>query len=105
MQSILINPNIATIQTDTRLADKVYLLPITPAFVERVIQQEKPDAIMLSFGGQTALNCGIELAKQGIIDKYGVKVLGTQIHGIEITEDRKLFKETMLKNEIGRAHV
>lgn len=100
MQSILINPNIATIQTDTRLADKVYLLPITPAFVEKVIQQEKPDAIMLSFGGQTALNCGIELAKQGIIDKYGIKVLGTQIHGIEITEDRKLFKETMLKNDI-----
>ncbi|MEE8133403.1 MAG: carbamoyl phosphate synthase large subunit, partial [Nitrososphaerales archaeon] len=100
MQSILINPNIATIQTDTRLADKVYLLPITPAFVEKVIQQEKPDAIMLSFGGQTALNCGIELAKKGILDKYNVKVLGTPIGGIEVTEDRKLFKEIMSKNDI-----
>lgn len=100
MQSILINPNVATIQTDTRLADKVYLLPITPAFVERVIEKERPDAIMLSFGGQTALNCGIELAKQGILDKYNVKVLGTPIEGIEVTEDRKLFKEMMLKNDV-----
>ncbi len=100
MESILINPNIATIQTDTRLADKVYLLPVTPVFVERVIRKERPNAIMLSFGGQTALNCGVELAKQGILDKYGVKVLGTSIEGIEITEDRKIFKETMLKNDI-----
>jgi carbamoyl-phosphate synthase large subunit len=100
VQSILINPNVATIQTDTRLTDKVYLLPITPAFVERVIRQEKPDAIMLSFGGQTALNCGIELAKKGILDKYDVKVLGTPIEGIEVTEDRKLFKEIMLKNGV-----
>ncbi len=100
MESILINPNIATIQTDTRLADKVYLLPINPVFVEKVIQQEKPDAIMLSFGGQTALNCGIELTKEGILEKYDVKVLGTPIEGIELTENRKFFKETMLNNDI-----
>jgi carbamoyl-phosphate synthase large subunit len=82
------------------LASKVYLLPITPKFVEKVIDQERPDAIMLSFGGQTALNCGIELAKQGILEKYKVKVLGTPIEGIEATEDRKLFKEVMLKNDV-----
>jgi len=100
VQSILINPNVATIQTDTRLADKVYLLPVTPSFVAKVIEQEKPDGIMLGFGGQTALNCGVELAKQGIFDKYNVKVLGTPINGIEITEDRKLFKKTMLENGV-----
>lgn len=78
----------------------MYLLPITPTFVEKVIQEERPDAIMLSFGGQTALNCGVELAKKGILDKYGVKVLGTPIEGIEVTEDRKLFKDIMVKNDV-----
>ncbi len=100
IESILINPNIATIQTDSRLADKVYLLPVTPAFVSKVIEKERPDGIMLSFGGQTALNCGVTLAKEGLLSKYGVKVLGTSIRSIDITEDRKLFMETMLKNNI-----
>ncbi|MEM2856711.1 MAG: carbamoyl-phosphate synthase (glutamine-hydrolyzing) large subunit [Candidatus Nitrosocaldaceae archaeon] len=100
IESVLINPNIATIQTDTRFANKTYLLPVTPEFVTQVIERERPDGIMLSFGGQTALNCGVTLAKNGILDKYGVKVLGTSIESIEITEDRKLFMETMLKNEI-----
>jgi len=100
VQSILINPNVATIQTDTRLADKVYLLPVTPSFVTKIIEQERPDGIMLGFGGQTALNCGVALSKQGILDKYNVNVLGTPIRGIEVTEDRELFKETMLKHDI-----
>lgn len=89
--TILINPNIATIQTSDYLADKVYLLPITANYVERVIAREKPDGIILGFGGQTALNCGLDLYKQGILDKYKVKVLGTQIEAIENTEDRQLF--------------
>jgi len=76
IETVLINPNIATIQTDPRLAGKVYLLPVTPEFVEEVIVKERPDAIMLSFGGQTALNCGVKLAKSGVLKKYGVKVLG-----------------------------
>jgi carbamoyl-phosphate synthase large subunit len=82
------------------LADKVYLLPVTVGFVTKVIEKERPDGIMLGFGGQTALNCGIELAKQGILDKYNVQVLGTPISGIEITEDRKLFKKMMMDNGI-----
>ena len=85
----MINPNIATIQTDTRFADKVYLLPINPKYVEKVIEAERPDSIMLGFGGQTALNCGVALHKEGILEKYGIRVLGTQIKGIEITEDRQ----------------
>ncbi len=100
IESILVNPNVATIQTDTRLADKVYLLPVTPEFVTKVIERETPDGIMLAFGGQTALNCGVALAKQGILAKYGVKVLGTSIESIEVTEDRQLFMTTMLKNGI-----
>lgn len=89
--TILINPNIATIQTSDYLADKVYLLPITTHFVERVIKKEKPDGIILGFGGQTALNCGLALYREGILKKYNVKVLGTQIEAIENTEDRQLF--------------
>jgi carbamoyl-phosphate synthase large subunit len=100
IKSVLINPNIATIQTDTRFADKVYLLPITPKFVENVIEAERPDSIMLAFGGQTALNCGVTLYKDKIIEKYGIRVLGTQINGIEITEDRQLFKDAMLKSDV-----
>lgn len=95
IESILINSNIATIQTDPKLAGKVYLLPVSPEFVEKVIQKEKPDSILLSFGGQTALNCGVELAAQGILEKYDVKVLGTPIEAIEKTEDRELFKQSM----------
>ena len=97
IETVLINPNIATIQTDPRLAGKVYLLPVTPEFVEEVIAKELPDAIMLSFGGQTALNCGVQLAQKGTLDKYGVKVLGTPIKTIEDTEDRELFRQSMLK--------
>jgi carbamoyl-phosphate synthase large subunit len=97
---VLINPNIATIQTDTRFADKVYPVPINMAYVEKVIQEEKPDSIMLGFGGQTALNCGVALHEQGILEKYGLRVLGTQIKGIEITEDRQLFKDAMIKSDV-----
>ncbi len=99
VESLLVNPNIATIQTDKRMADKIFFLPVNPDFVANVIEKERPDAILLGFGGQTALNCGVGLSKNGVLEKYGVKVLGTPIHGIEITEDRELFKETM--TEIG----
>ena len=85
----------ATIQTDTRFADRVYLLPVTPQYVESVIEKERPDAIMLSYGGQTALNCGVGLAEGGVLDKYGVQVLGTDIGGIRTAEDRQLFKDAM----------
>ena len=95
ISTVLINPNIATIQTDKAISPNVYLVPVIPEFVENVIAKERPDAILLGFGGQTALNCGVQLAKQGILDKYDVKVLGTQIRGIEITEDRDLFKQCM----------
>ncbi len=97
IQTILVNPNVATIQTDPRLADKVYFLPVTIEYVEQVIEQERPDAILLSFGGQTALNCGISLAQAGVLSKYNVRVLGTPIRGIELTEDRDLFKKTMVE--------
>jgi carbamoyl-phosphate synthase large subunit len=97
IETVLINPNIATIQTDPRLCKKVYLLPVTPEYVEKVIQKEKPDGILLGFGGQTALNCGLELAKTGILEKYHVKVLGTPVQAIEDTGDRQRFREAMLK--------
>lgn len=94
---MLINPNVATIQTDTRFADKVYLLPVTPEYVRSIIESERPDGIMLGYGGQTALNCGVNLAGSGILEQYGVKVLGTQIPGIQKTEDRQLFKDSMVE--------
>jgi len=97
IETVLINPNIATIQTDPRLSGKVYLLPVTPEYVEKVIQKERPDGILLGFGGQTALNCGVELAQKGIFEKYGVKVLGTPIEAIENTGNRALFKQVMIK--------
>ena len=100
VEVVLINPNIATIQTDPRFADKVYLLPITPEFVEKVIQKENPDSIILGFGGQTALNCGVELAEMGILDKYNVKVIGTNIDAIRKAEDRELFRQTLIKNGV-----
>jgi carbamoyl-phosphate synthase large subunit len=100
VRSVLINPNIATIQTDTRFADRVYLLPISVTYVQKVIEKERPDSIMLGFGGQTALNCGVALEDKEILRKYGIRVLGTQIEGIRITEDRQLFKEAMLKSDI-----
>ena len=89
--TVLINPNIATVQTSENIADKVYFLPVTPGFVEKVIAREKPDGILLSFGGQTALNCGIELYKQKVLEKHKVKVLGTPIQAIIDTEDREIF--------------
>ncbi|MHA1339831.1 MAG: carbamoyl-phosphate synthase (glutamine-hydrolyzing) large subunit [Promethearchaeota archaeon] len=95
--TVLINPNIATIQTDPQLSDKVYLLPIIVNYVEEVIKKERPDSIMLAFGGQTALNVGVQLAKAGILDKYNVRVLGTPIRAIEETEDRELFRQAMFK--------
>lgn len=98
ISSVLINPNIATIQTSEGVADKVYFLPITPHFVEEVIKKERPDGILLSFGGQTALNCGTELYLNGTLDRYGVKVLGTSVEAIMITEDRDLFVKKL--NEI-----
>ncbi|HYB03941.1 MAG TPA: carbamoyl-phosphate synthase large subunit, partial [Nitrososphaerales archaeon] len=100
VQTVLVNPNVATIQTDTRMADKVYFLPVTPEYVEQVIRQEHPDSILLSFGGQTALNCGIGLEKGGILSKYNVRVLGTSTKGIELTEDRDLFKIRMTETGI-----
>ncbi len=95
INSVLINPNIATIQTDTRFADQVYLLPVNVEYVESIIEKERPDGIMLAYGGQTALNCGVKLDDSDILQKYGVKVLGTQIEGIKNTEDRQLFKDSM----------
>ena len=95
IKTILVNPNIATIQTSKGMADKIYFLPVTPYFVEKVIEKEKPDGIMLSFGGQTALNCGVELYKKGIFKKCNVKVLGTSVQTIIDTEDRNLFKKRL----------
>ena len=99
VKSILINPNIATVQTSKDVADVVYFQPVTPEFVERVIEKERPDGILLSFGGQTALNCGVELYQRGVLEKYGVKVLGTPVQAIIDTEDRDLFVKRL--DEIG----
>lgn len=99
VSTVLINPNIATVQTSEGVADQIYFLPVQPYFVERVIQKERPDGILLSFGGQTALNCGVELYKSGVLEKYGVKVLGTPVEAIMNTEDRELFVERL--DEIG----
>ncbi|MCW4008351.1 MAG: carbamoyl-phosphate synthase (glutamine-hydrolyzing) large subunit [Candidatus Bathyarchaeota archaeon] len=97
IETVLVNPNVATIQTDPRLSGKVYLLPVTPEYVEKVIQKERPDGILLGFGGQTALNCGVELAQRGVFEKYNVKVLGTPVESIECTSNRELFKQVMTK--------
>ena len=91
ISSVLVNPNIATIQTSEGIADKVYFLPVTPFFVEEIIKKEQPDGILLAFGGQTALNCGTELYQNGVLQKYGVEVLGTSVEAIMYTEDRDLF--------------
>ena len=89
--TILINPNIATIQTSEEIADKIYFLPVTAYFVEKVIEKEKPDGILLAFGGQTALNCGVDLFRQGILEKHNIKVVGTPVQSIINTEDRQIF--------------
>lgn len=99
IQTVLINPNIATVQTSKGLADKVYFLPLTPEYVEQVIKAERPTGVLLTFGGQTALNCGVELEKKGVFKKFNINVLGTQISSIVETEDRKIFAERV--NEIG----
>nr|MCR4836179.1 carbamoyl-phosphate synthase (glutamine-hydrolyzing) large subunit [Bacteroidaceae bacterium] len=98
VKTVLINPNIATVQTSEGVADQIYFLPVQPYFVERVIEKERPDGILLSFGGQTALNCGVELYQKGILEKYNVRVLGTPVQAIIDTEDRELFVEKL--NEI-----
>ena len=95
VSTVLINPNIATVQTSEGVADQIYFLPVQPYFVERVIEKERPDGILLSFGGQTALNCGVELDKAGVLKKYNVKVLGTPVKAIMDTEDRELFVERL----------
>lgn len=97
ISTVLINPNIATNQTSRGLADKIYFLPVNPDFVEKVIEKERPDGIFLSFGGQTALNCGVELKNSGVLEKYNVEVLGTPVESIEKTEDRELFKRELEK--------
>ena len=99
IHSVLINPNIATVQTSQGIADTVYFQPVKPDFVERIIEKERPDGILLSFGGQTALNCGVELYLRGVLEKYGVKVLGTPVQAIIDTEDRDLFVKRL--DEIG----
>jgi len=102
IKTVLINPNIATVQTSEGVADQVYFLPVQPYFVERVIEKERPDGILLAFGGQTALNCGVELYQSGVLEKYGVKVLGTPVQAIIDTEDRELFVKKL--DEIGEDH-
>ena len=100
IKTVLINPNIATVQTSEELADKIYFLPVTPYFVEKVIEKESPDGILLSFGGQTALNCGTELFRKGVFDKYKVKVLGTPVAAIIDTEDRELFVKKLKEIDV-----
>ncbi|HOP13092.1 MAG TPA: carbamoyl-phosphate synthase (glutamine-hydrolyzing) large subunit, partial [Lentimicrobium sp.] len=95
IQTVLINPNIATVQTSQGVADTVYFLPVTPLFVGKIIEKERPDGILLAFGGQTALNCGVELFRQGTLERYGVRVLGTPVEAIIETEDRRLFADKL----------
>ena len=95
ISTVLINPNIATVQTSEEFADKIYFLPVTPQYVENVIEKERPDGILLAFGGQTALNCGVELFQNGVLEKYNVKVLGTPVETIMNTEDRELFNKKL----------
>ena len=103
IETVLINPNIATVQTSEGIADKVYFLPVTPDFVERVIEKERPDGVFLSFGGQTALNCGVALYKDKVFEKYGVRVLGTPVQSIIDTEDREIFNQKL--SEIGVKYI
>jgi carbamoylphosphate synthase large subunit len=99
IQTVLINPNIATVQTMKGLADKVYFLPVNPEYVAKVIAHERPDGIFLAFGGQTALNCGIALWKDGVFDKYNARVLGTPVQAIVDTEDREIFSQRLAEIE------
>nr|BAF95073.1 carbamoyl-phosphate synthetase II [Parabodo caudatus] len=97
IETVLVNPNIATVQTDDAMADHIYFVPVTPECVERVIEKERPDGILLGWGGQTALNCGIQLNEMGVFKKYNVRVLGTQVSTIAVTEDRELFRDALLQ--------
>ncbi|RNF01675.1 CAD protein isoform X4 [Trypanosoma conorhini] len=97
IETVLVNPNIATVQTDDEMADNIYFVPVTPEAVERVIEKERPDGIMLAWGGQTALNCGLELDRRGVLKKYNVQVLGTPVATIAVTEDRELFRNALLQ--------
>ncbi len=103
IETILVNPNIATIQTSAKLADRVYLLPVTPEFVEKIIERERPDGMLLSFGGQTALNCGLKLSDSGVLEKYGVRVLGTPVETIRETEDRGKFNQRLAEIDVSTA--
>jgi len=100
IETILVNPNIATVQTSEGIADQIYFLPVTPYFVEKVISKERPEGILLAFGGQTALNCGVELFRSGVLEKYGVKVLGTPVQSIIDTEDRDRFVQRLNEIEV-----
>src|SRR6476469_6424709 len=100
VSTVLINPNIATIQTSEEFADHVYLLPVNADFAERVIETEKPDGMLMGFGGQTALNCGLEIADRGVLKRYGVRVLGTPIEAIRDTEDRDLFVKRLKQIDV-----
>ena len=91
IRTVLVNPNIATVQTSEGIADEIYFLPVTPFFIEKVIEKERPQGILLAFGGQTALNCGVALHQSGVLEKYNVEVLGTPVEAIMNTEDRDLF--------------
>lgn len=95
ISTILINPNIATIQTSHHLANEIYFLPVTPDYVAYVLEKERPDGILLTFGGQSALNVGIQLEKMGVLERLGVKVLGTPIRTLEVSEDRELFVDAL----------
>src|SRR3989344_6400771 len=97
IKTVVINPNIATVQTSHFLADRVYFLPVTPYFVEKIIEREKPDGIFLSFGGQTGLNCGVALHKLGVLKKHNVEVLGSPVESIILTEDREEFANHLRK--------
>lgn len=100
IETVLVNSNVATVQTSKKFADKLYMLPVVWWAVEKVIEKERPDGIMIGFGGQTALNVGVDLHKKGVLQKYGVKVLGTQIDGIEKALSREKFRETMIENNL-----
>lgn len=95
ISTVLINPNIATIQTSHHLANEIYFLPVTPDYVAYVLEKERPDGILLTFGGQSALNVGIQLEKMGVLERLGVKVLGTPIRTLEVSEDRELFVDAL----------
>ena len=100
IRTVLVNPNIATVQTSEGIADEIYFLPVTPFFIEKVIEKERPQGILLAFGGQTALNCGVALHQNGVLARYGVEVLGTPVEAIMNTEDRDLFARKLDEIEV-----